>query len=1392
MKTTVRLSRGETGLIGATLVVMFATAASGQDHAEDGPRGPAPVVAVAASTQSNVRSFRIDTHPELDFYQPCNGGDNVIAFPINISGVDLAAVRAARLTMAVFDVDFDCGIHCNGVCERDIVFVNGHQLTTPSPFLTGAHQQWSAVTFDVDPARLVTGDNLIRLVIDTLSSTCWCVSCDWAELTLELGAPQIEEIEIVEEFFPGSFRDLKNPMTTKNVTFRTRLANMEGHEVVRINWAGDITPGEGNPYTLKPAAGTHGPNKNVTATLTYRRIGSAETATHSRSRNFNLYFVKSERGSSFLERMGDDDNDGIANWFEYWSSSRDAACSFDAASAGFAYGGGGPTHATRGSYDAGVITLYDSAAMACDFVNDPGTGIMLMQQGIDCVEVVVRHEQEHANIEARLAPGGAWFGLPDTDGDRIPDEVEQARAGFDPAQEFSFPAYCCGNDEEVYVMQVAQAAQVSGIGANDWARPGKNSTPSFLRVITETGGRASLTGVVTDRLVDANQNGKAENLGLDVQVNVSLGGSYRIFVKIVDPAGNITAAERTVVLNPGLQAVTLPFDGNLLRERRVNGPFEVERLILYGATAVEERANVHTTQPYAHADFDAAASVIRGNISELGTDSNGNTLLDALEFGVDILVAASNQVTLDGFLHAADGTPISYLKSTQSLAAGAHRMTLVADGRTIRKSKAQGPYTLRSLSLFEGEERADFVLAAHQSQNYALTDFEGGLAEFSFLSGITDQGVDLNGNGFFDVLRIGVPINATTEGNFSVLARLFDRAGNSIQDLTVTAAFAPGSNWVVLDFTGQTLRLHAQPGPYVLRYAFLFDTNGVLADALPGYQTTVYQFWNFEPPSVALNGQYTDAPVDFNGDGTNEFLNVTVGVYVQNTGRYALNARLMDRAGGEVVWASTVAPLAGGTNHVLTLQFDGAALYRHCSNAPFRLRDVYVYNEADTRQADGIFDTYLTTTVWCAGNGEPVADAGPDRTVPCSGTLTQVMLDGRASSDPDGDALSYTWSEGGVVLGTGAMLPANLALGAHVITLTVADSAASSEDTVTIRVVDSAPPILACPTNITVAFSGPAGAVVTWQITATDVCSVVTQQVCHPMPGSVFPIGCTIVNCSATDASGNAASCSFQVCVLGALGVKRDCLEALAALRVSVTNAACARGLENAIRHWSNSLAANLWLDETHLNGRAGEAVFAEDKQIIDELLALVEAPGHDDDDNDGSYWRDPEDRDHWHYAAGERRGSERGQCQLARATVQGFIECVLKTDRLLAIIAVDAAEAAGAKPKKVAQDRQEIARGDRDAARGKYEQAINHYRNAWKHAVRLQIKGRPQWVNGSLRIEFLVGANETYEIHASTNLTDWTIIGTVRPDDQGQISFDDPGAQRHRSRYYRVMPRNP
>ena len=94
-------------------------------------------------------------------------------------------------------------------------------------------------------------------------------------------------------------------------------------------------------------------------------------------------------------------------------------------------------------------------------------------------------------------------------------------------------------------------------------------------------------------------------------------------------------------------------------------------------------------------------------------------------------------------------------------------------------------------------------------------------------------------------------------------------------------------------------------------------------------------------------------------------------------------------------------------------------------------------------------DSMIVTVV----NEVPVANAGPDQTVTFRGKNASVTVDGSASTDPEGGALSYFWTLAGQTVGTGAIVQLDLAKGVYSFTLTVTDDhGASAVDSVVVTV----------------------------------------------------------------------------------------------------------------------------------------------------------------------------------------------------------------------------------------------------------------------------------------------------------------------------------------------------
>jgi hypothetical protein len=228
---------------------------------------------------------------------------------------------------------------------------------------------------------------------------------------------------------------------------------------------------------------------------------------------------------------------------------------------------------------------------------------------------------------------------------------------------------------------------------------------------------------------------------------------------------------------------------------------------------------------------------------------------------------------------------------------------------------------------------------------------------------------------------------------------------------------------------------------------------------------------------------------------------------------------------------------------------------------------------------------------------------------------------------------------------------------------------------------DETPPIIVCPADVTTEFTSEGGAVVAFAPTASDNCSAALV-LCVPLSGSVFPMGVTRAHCTVTNAAGNSASCAFSVTVLGSLGVKQEVLRDLTELWPSVQNHAEQQKLAEVIRHLASSLDQAEWLDQTHVQADRGQQAF--DRDPVTKLHELLQAK----------------------------------HSSLPAALLQGFMDRLVSSDRLLALVAIDDAMRARGDQSKIRAAQQELLQGDKAEAGGKFQEGITSYQGAWQEAL--------------------------------------------------------------------------
>ena len=188
----------------------------------------------------------------------------------------------------------------------------------------------------------------------------------------------------------------------------------------------------------------------------------------------------------------------------------------------------------------------------------------------------------------------------------------------------------------------------------------------------------------------------------------------------------------------------------------------------------------------------------------------------------------------------------------------------------------------------------------------------------------------------------------------------------------------------------------------------------------------------------------------------------------------------------------------------------------------------------NTIVASTILEDSNATGVDGDGANDGASDAGAAYVYVRSGTTWSQAAYLKASNTGMGDAFGRSVAVSGDTVVVGANLEDSNASGVNG---DGANNSAGDSGAVYVFLVpssDSTPPVLYCPPIVTKmdARRSPPGEIVFFSVTAMDDQDPNPSIVCVPPSGSFFPRGTTMVTCTATDTSGNQATCTFPVVVL--------------------------------------------------------------------------------------------------------------------------------------------------------------------------------------------------------------------------------------------------------------------
>jgi len=222
----------------------------------------------------------------------------------------------------------------------------------------------------------------------------------------------------------------------------------------------------------------------------------------------------------------------------------------------------------------------------------------------------------------------------------------------------------------------------------------------------------------------------------------------------------------------------------------------------------------------------------------------------------------------------------------------------------------------------------------------------------------SDSGVDADGDGRFDSLRLSVGVQITETELYNVVAWLESGAGNQITWANKQQTLSAGTHTVELSFSGLAIRNAGLDGPYnIARVELRVSDAEMLTDTSEDpHVTAAYRYTDFAVPDVALAGSYSDAGVDTSGDGLYDVLRIAATLDANRGGAYTVVGELLGTDPIAVARATVVLSVG---RQAVNLDFDGRLIFQARHDGSYYLRAVRI-EDASGHRIEFRYDAYTT------------------------------------------------------------------------------------------------------------------------------------------------------------------------------------------------------------------------------------------------------------------------------------------------------------------------------------------------------------------------------------------------------------------------------------------------
>ena len=381
--------------------------------------------------------------------------------------------------------------------------------------------------------------------------------------------------------------------------------------------------------------------------------------------------------------------------------------------------------------------------------------------------------------------------------------------------------------------------------------------------------------IISDAGQDGNGDGRFDELVINVELNSSKTGEYQIGGLLRVGEEQIRAQLARVTLTPGFQTIRVSFDGQLIGDNQVDGPYQVEAIWVaptdqaISELALPEEMAAYRNYSYLSHAYKASAFAVRaasiaGNYSYMGTDTDANGLFEAITISVPLSIAIPGTFNVEADLYDGQGVFVGHAKWTGSGPVASLEYAVAG---------TYPPYSLEHLVLTsaQGEELASFYSPAYSIKDLGGRVDQGNITLGSSTTIVTPESVitprntftvtpvDSNANGAYDQLVVSGGVDVADQGgSFWMEGLLTDSHGALVAwGVGVPQTLGIGQNQTLqMTYDGRMLFDQlplAGTRAFTLVAVKIFSGSPALAILeadvpVPGFATPAYTRTQFDPP----------------------------------------------------------------------------------------------------------------------------------------------------------------------------------------------------------------------------------------------------------------------------------------------------------------------------------------------------------------------------------------------------------------------------------------------------------------------------------------------------------------------------------------------------------------